>query len=121
MEFVKGNLLIGPVLALIGSILLLVGGLIAVTNPLIQLAMSIMPIIALTFVMPIILGVLGLIGAFMAATGKKGGNYLALIAGLVAVVGMFIPIYFVFPLVMSFIYVDPFLMLIGGILGLIIK
>lgn len=121
VEFVKGKLLIGPVLALIGAILLLIGGLIAVANPLIQLAMTLLPTIALTFVMPIILGILGLVGAFMAATGRKVGNYVTIVVGLVAIIGMFIPIYFVFPLVMSFIYVDPFLILIGGIIGVLLK
>jgi len=121
VEFVKGKLLIGPILALIGAILLLIAGLIAVTNPILQLAMQLIPTLALTFVMPIILGILGLVGAFMAATGRKVGNYVTIIVGLVAVIGMFIPIYFIFPLVMSFIYIDPFLVLIGGIIGVLLK
>ena len=57
---------------------------------------------------------------------KKIGAILLLIGGILAVVGMFIPIgtitisYFSLPvtLVYSFLFVDPFLMLIGGILAL---
>ena len=121
VEFVKGKLLIGPIIAIIGSMLLLIGGLLAVTNPFIQIIMAVFPTIALSFVMPIILGVLGLVGALMAATGRKVGNYVVIISGLVAVIGMFIPVFFIFPLVMSLFYVDPILILIGGILGVAIK
>ena len=123
METVKGKMLVGPILALVGAILLLIAGLIGLTNPLMQALMVILPIVALSFVMSIILGVLALAGAFMAITGKKQGNYLTLIAGLIGTVGMFIPItpLGVPMLVYTFIFIDPILILIGGILGVLLK
>lgn len=122
METVKGKMLVGPILALIGGILLLIAGLIGLTNPLIQIIIALFPIAVLSFVMSIILGVLALVGAFMAITGKKQGNYLTLIAGLVGTIGMFIPLTIVGPMfVYTFIFVDPILVLIGGILGVLLK
>jgi len=121
VETVKGKMLIGPIIALIGGILLLIAGLIGLTNPLLQALMALVPIIALSFVMSLLLGILALVGAFMAITGKKAGNYLTLIAGLVGTVGMFIPLYYVVMLVITFIFIDPILILIGGILGVLIK
>jgi len=125
VELVKGKLLAGPILALIGSIMLLVAGLIGVGNPFITLLMAVIPSIVLAFVMPLILGIFGLLGAILAMIGKKYGNYLTLVIGLVAVVGTFIPVYTILflsiPLVLTLAFIDPFLVLIGGIAGVAIK
>lgn len=124
-ELVKGKLLAGPVLALIGSIMLMVAGLIGVGNPFITLLMAVIPSIVLAFVMPLILGIFGLLGAILAMIGKKYGNYITIIIGLVAVIGMFIPVYTILflsiPLVLTLAFIDPFLVLIGGALGVAIK
>ncbi|MFW9828242.1 MAG: hypothetical protein ACFFEY_11645 [Candidatus Thorarchaeota archaeon] len=118
---VKGKALVGPILGLIGSVLLIIAGIIGFTNPLIQFAMVLFPLLALSFIMPLILGGLGLLGSLLGLFGKKFGNIITLIIGIVAVIGMFIPLYFPFPLVLSLFWVDPFLILVGGILGLALK
>ncbi|TES98306.1 MAG: hypothetical protein E3J90_06020 [Promethearchaeota archaeon] len=72
---------------------------------------------------------LGLVGAILAFTGKKMGVYLMLIAGGIATVGMFIPIgtytITIIPMAVNMnshmFFVDPILLLVGGILGLALK
>ena len=80
-------------------------------------------------ILTLVWGLLGLVGAILAFTGKKMGVYLMLIAGGIATVGMFIPIgtytiSFVTIAVnmnSSMFFVDPILLLLGGILGLALK
>ena len=121
VEFIKGKLLVGPIVAIIGSVMLLLGGIWGVCIPEMQVLMEIYPILYLTFVLPIILGAVGIVGAILVIINRKFGNYAVIIVGLIAVVGLFIPILIVFPLVMSLFYIDPFLILIGGILGVVIR
>ena len=82
----------------------------------------------LQMILTIVLGLLGLIGAILAFVGKKIGVYLMLIFGIVATVGMFVPIGNIsiiipFPVTLSasLFIVDPILLLLGGIFGLILK
>lgn len=121
VEFIKGNLLAGPVVAIVGSVMLMSGGIVGVSIPEIRVLMTFFPILYLIFVLPIILGVLGITSAVLVIIDKKFGNYIVIIVGLVAVIGLFIPILIIYPLVMSLFYIDPFLILIGGIIGLVIK
>ncbi|MFX0106313.1 MAG: hypothetical protein ACFE75_12610 [Candidatus Hodarchaeota archaeon] len=121
VEFIKGKLLAGPVVAIIGSVMLLFGGILGLLIPEVQQILLVAaPILYLTFVLPIILGVIGISGAILAIINNKFGNYIVIIVGLVAVIGIFIPIFVGFPLVMTLLYIDPFLILIGGIIGVII-
>ncbi len=121
VEFVRGKLLTGPSVAILGSVMLLIGGILGISIPEMQLVMAIFPILYVTFVLPIILGLIGIAGAVLTIIQKKFTNYVIIIVGLIAVIGIFIPIFFTFPLVMSFIYIDPFLILIGGILSVVIQ
>jgi len=121
VEFIKGKLLAGPLVAILGSLLLLIGGILGISLPEMQLVMAFFPILYLTFVLPIILGLIGIAGAILTIIDKQFFNYAIVIVGLIAVIGMFIPILIVFPLVMSFLYIDPFLILIGGILSVVIR
>ncbi|MFW9822094.1 MAG: hypothetical protein ACFFE4_04120 [Candidatus Thorarchaeota archaeon] len=121
VEIIKGKLLTGPALALVGSILLLIGGILGSSLPDIQLLMANFPILYVTFVLPIILGAVGTVGTILTIIDKKNCKYIILVIGLVAVIGLFIPILTLYPLVMSFLYIDPFLILIGGILSVVIR
>ena len=115
----KGKELAGPIVGIIGSTLLIVAALFG----LISIGLGILFVIRI--MTTLILGILGLIGAILGFTGKRvPGAVLMLLAGIVAVVGMFIPIgiyYLPITLVYTFFFVDPFLVLIGGILGLALK
>lgn len=120
VEFIKGKLLAGPLVALLGSVLLLIGGILGISLPEMQLIMAVFPILYVTFILTIILGLIGITGAVLTIIEREKMNYVIIIVGLIAVIGMFIPILVVFPLVMSFLYIDPFLILIGGILSVAI-
>ncbi len=138
---VSGKALVGPILGIVGSALLLIAGFMAfATQAEIQILLTGAGLTwadigfdPLMFMMrglfTVIFALLGLIGAILAITGKKIGAILLLIGGIAAVVGLFIPVgtitigFFSLPvtLVYSFLFVDPFLMLIGGILALALK
>ncbi|MHA1988194.1 MAG: hypothetical protein ACW98D_16285 [Promethearchaeota archaeon] len=121
VEFIQGRLLKGPLVAILGSILLLIGGIVGVSIPEVQENMARFPILYVTFILPIVLGIIGITGAVLSIINKPYGNYAILIVGIIAVIGIFIPIIATFPLVISFIYVDPFLILIGGIVSVVIR
>jgi len=123
--FKKNKLKISEFMAIIGAFMLLFAGLIGANNLIIKTIMKDFPWIFLAFLMPLILSIFGLLGVILVLLGKKYGKYFIFIAGLVAVIGMFIPIFkdlvSSIPLVLTLIYVDPFLLLIGGTLGFILK
>jgi len=121
VEFIRGKLLTGPSVAILGSVMLLIGGILGISLPEMQLVMSFFPIIYVTFIMPIILGLIGIAGAVLTIIQKQYMNFVIIIVGLIAVIGIFIPIFVTFPLVISFLYIDPFLILIGGILSVVIQ
>jgi hypothetical protein len=76
-------------------------------------------------------GILAIVGAILGKKGSSAGHVLCLIVGIIAVVGLFIPLAAASTITVggqsfelgattlsgSFIYVDPFLVLIGGIIG----
>lgn len=86
-------------------------------------------LLTVSAIVTLVWGLLGLVGAILAFTGKKMGVYLMLIAGGIATVGMFIPIgtytITIIPIAVnmnsSMFFVDPILLLLGGILGLALK
>ncbi|MHA2181370.1 MAG: hypothetical protein ACXAAH_08095 [Promethearchaeota archaeon] len=114
VEFVKGKLIIGPIIALIGGSLLLIGGMISF--PLMVIALQIYLLYAIPFIMAIIFGLLGILGGIVGLMGNMKGNYIAIIIGFVTTIGMFVPFF-----IYSFIFIDPILILIGGILGVLIE
>jgi hypothetical protein len=72
----------------------------------------------------LVFGLFGLIGAILGLVGKKIGAILMLIFGILASVFMFINIPngpILQPLSGAFLFIDPFLLLLGGILGLALK
>lgn len=138
---VKGKALVGPILGLIGGTLLMIGGLLVLgvmgtleatlaLSGLTWVDIGLDPtLFYVNFTMTLLFGIVGLIGAILAMVGKKIGVYLMLVMGIIAVVGLFIPIgsyTLIFLLVnitlnSSLFFVDPFLLLVGGILGLALK
>jgi len=86
-------------------------------------------LLTVSAILTVVWGLLGLVGAILAFTGKKMGVYLMLIAGGIATVGMFIPIgtytITIIPMAVNMnshmFFVDPILLLVGGILGLALK
>ncbi|GAG89478.1 unnamed protein product [marine sediment metagenome] len=137
----KWKIKIGPILGLIGSVLLLIaafGGFRAQSDlektltglGLNWAAIGFDPWIMMTStLLTLLLGVMGVLGTILVFNNKKSGAYLLLIAGCIAVLGMFIPIgsinYLLTSIPVSLSYslllVEPFLMLIGGILTLALK
>ena len=131
---------VGAILGIIGGSLLLIGGLISfgtvgtieallTLNSLTWADIGLNPMfLTINSIMTLTWGILVLLGAIFAMQGKKFGVYLMLVIGIISVVGMFIPIAtytlilpFSIPLNGSFLFVDPFLLLVGGILGLTLK
>ena len=138
---VQGKAIVGPILGLIGGLILTVGGLrifssiAQIEGLLVLMSMTWADIgfnpvlLYLQMILTIVLGLLGLIGAILAFVGKKIGVYLMLISGLVATIGMFIPMGTILIIVIpipvtlnsSLFFVDPILLLLGGIFGLLLK
>lgn len=138
---VQGKAIVGPILGLIGGLLLMVAGLrvfssIAQIEGLLALGgltwadVGFDPMLFyLQIIITIVWGLLGFIGALLAFVGKKIGVYLMLISGLVATIGMFIPMGTILIIVIpipvtlnsSLFFVDPILLLLGGIFGLLLK
>ena len=132
---------LGPILGILGSVLLLIAGFrgFALQSELEKTltglgltwaAIGFNPWILMTrTLLTLLLGVMGVLGTILVFNNKKSGAYLLLIAGCIAVLGMFIPIgsinYLLTSIPVSLSYslwfVEPFLMLIGGILTLALK
>ena len=110
---------------LIGTIMLLFAGIIGINNSNILSLLPITPIVLLSFLMPLILGIFSYLGIIMILFEKKYGYYTILLTGLIAAIGMFIPIFQdlnnLIPLVLTLLYIDPFFIIIGSILGLFLK
>ncbi|MFX0026374.1 MAG: hypothetical protein ACFE8M_08150 [Candidatus Hermodarchaeota archaeon] len=141
----KGKALVGPIIGIIGSAILLIAAFIAFgAQAVVQQQLTLLGItwadigvdpmiFTLRSVLTLVFALLGLIGAIIGFLGKRIGAILMLIGGIVAVVGLFIPIGAVdlssyipgmvipIPLTYSMFWVDPFIILVGGILGLVLK
>ncbi|MHA2288181.1 MAG: hypothetical protein ACXABG_05290 [Promethearchaeota archaeon] len=101
VKFVKGKAIIGPALAIIGGFLLI-------------LTPVFIPLITLSVIMAVIFGIVGLLGGLVAAISKPIGNYIAIVIGLIATIGT------IMLFVVSF-YIEPILILVGGVLGVVMK
>ena len=140
MMVVKGKLIIGPILALIGGIIMLFAGYFVFRSiGIIEANLAIEgltwvdagfnPILMyVRFTLTLLWGILGIIGAIIAFTGKKLGSFLALIGGILGSVGFYVPLGTItigtpIPVFLSasFFLVDTVIMVIGGLLGLILK
>ena len=89
VEFIKGKLLTGPAVAILGSVMLLIGGILGISLPEMQLVMALFPILYVTFVLPIILGLIGIAGAVLMIIKKEYMNYLIIIVFVVVVILVF--------------------------------
>ncbi len=101
VKFVKGKAIIGPALAIIGGLLLI-------------LTPVFIPLITLPVIMAVVFGIVGLCGGLVAAISEPIGNYIAIVIGLIAIIGT------IMLFVTSF-YFEPILVLVGGVLGVVIK
>ncbi len=138
---VKGKALAGPLLGIIGAALLLMAGIVGFGTQAIRENLLIVAglswedigfdpmLFTVSAVLTLVWSLLGLIGAILSLMGKKIGGFLMLICGSIATIGMFIPIgtytilsveYTVF-LNSHFLFVDPILLLLGGVLGLVFR
>lgn len=141
---VKGKLLVGPILALVGGAFMLFSSVFVFAS--IGITEASLAGAGLTwadvgfpkvlmyvrFGLTLLWGVLGLIGGIISITGKKFGAILALIGGFMGFVGTIPTIYttlgtitIIAPepvsLSASFLFVDPILVLVGGILVLALR
>jgi len=138
---VRGKTLLSAILGLIGSIMLLIAGFVGFGVQALQEAylntlglswgdVNFDPIVyTLSAILTLVWGLLGLFGAILSLIGNKLGAYLMVIIGIIATIGMFIPIGayqvafapYTVNLNGHLFFADPILILIGGILGLLLK
>lgn len=109
----KGGRIAGGVLAIIGSALVLVAGLMTV-----MVTAILFPLLMTAGIGAILWGTLGLVGGILLLTDSTAGGVLALVGGIGDLVGIFVLTMVGFPFGAGFIFVDPFLILVGGIVGL---
>jgi hypothetical protein len=72
---------------------------------------------------------MGIIGAIFALIGKKFGSVIALLGGILGIAGMFIPLgaitinTLIIPVSLSasFMLLDPIIIIIGSLIGLLLK
>jgi len=133
---------VGPILGIVGSAILLIAGFIGFgVQGLIEIQLNLLGVtwadlgfdpslLTIRVIITIIVAILGLVGGIVAVTGKKAGAYILLLAGIVAVVGSFLPIGSIeflglvtvpVTMIYPFFYVESFLMLVGGILAIALK
>ena len=126
MGIVKGKDLVGSVIGLLGGILVFIAGIYSFVVYFPYYASFGAQYPALV---PPLLGVLGLIGAMLVLFGKRKGIVLEIIMGLLIGILQFIaygpmtgdPSLWNLRVTYSLFYLDPFILLIGGILSLVIK
>ena len=132
---VKGKLLAGPIIAVIGGSVMLIAAFMVFGSKVlidVQLASGGLTwqdvgfdpnLYFVRVACTALWGILGIIGAILGFIGKKFGGILALLGGILGIAGWFIPlgtitlgIPVLVSLSASFLFVDPILMLVGGIL-----
>ncbi|MCJ7650261.1 MAG: hypothetical protein MUP85_16755 [Candidatus Lokiarchaeota archaeon] len=135
----KGKLL-GGLLAIVGGAIMLIAGFMTIiTIPSIEANLDIAGltwadvgiepfIFYLRSILTFLWALLGIIGGIILIVGKNIGGFLALIGGILGIAGNFIivgtlTIYesIPIPLSTSFLLIDPILIALGGLLGLIMK
>ncbi len=137
---VKGKLLVGPILTLLGGLIMFLSAFFVFTNiGLLEAELAsaelswedvgLAPILLyVRLFFTILWGIFGVIGAIIAFGGKRLGSFLAIVGGILGIIGMFVPLVTItlgFPVIISLsassLFIDAALMLLGGILGLILK
>jgi hypothetical protein len=136
----KGKLLYGPILSLFGGIIFLFSSFL-VSEKLIAIGyilsdaglhwyeVGLYPeLMIIGFVCTIIWGALGIIGGIIAIFYEKFGSIMALNGGILGLIGALIPLgtniaitQIPITLTGSFYFLDPILMILGGVLGLTLK
>jgi hypothetical protein len=135
----KGKLLGGLLSIVGGAIMLIAGFMTLITIPSIEANLEIAGltwadvgiepfIFYLRSILTFLWALLGIIGGIILIVGKNIGGFLALLGGILGIAGNFIivgtlTIYesIPIPLSTSFLLIDPILIAIGGLLGLIMK
>lgn len=122
-EIIKVKITTNLNLVLVGVYLLLFAGIVGIYNLDIRVITLLNPYVVLTFLMPIVLSVVSLLGVVLILFRKKYGINIIFISGLIAVIGSFIPIFtdLYLPLVLTLAYFDPILILFGANIGIIRK
>ena len=106
----KGGRVAGGVLAIIGGALVLLAGFLNfMPGPLTYFTAGVG---AVTW------GILGLVGGILLCVDKTAGGILAIIGGTGNIIGVFVLTWFNFPFGAGSFFIDPFLLLAGGIVGL---
>jgi hypothetical protein len=114
-DFVKGKAIIGPSIAIIGGLIWMIGGIVDLANRIVQLLELLgLGYFVVPFLLALLFGVISIIGGLLAATGYKLGNYITIITGLIGIIGLL-------GFITTLIWIDPVLVLIGGVLGVVIK
>ena len=113
----------GGVLSIVGGSLLIITGLILLKIKSTMLIYSFEIINIIRMIVTISCGVLGIVGGILAVQDSNTGSILALVGGAIASLGIFIcigtmlvgsitiPVFLIY----TFIFIDPFLALSGGI------
>ena len=121
----KAGPIVGGILALIGGGLTLIAAIQIMGWPAVD------PQFMVTFLMTLVLAILGIVGGILMLVGKKIGGILAIIAGGILIAGFWITIgtfggFLDIPLATHWstmsgpgFYLDPILAIAGGIVGLI--
>jgi len=122
------NTKIGAILGLVGSVILLIVGLSAISMSRLMYNPVDFPIFIpyITAIVTSAISALGIYGAVLVIRDDFSGYTFLLLAGIIGIVGTFIPIYSydvgygyiqLFYLSSSFSFIDLVLMVVGGILG----
>ena len=122
------NAKIGAILGFIGGVILLIVGLSGISMSLNMYSPGFVPIFIpyITAGVTSAISAMGLYGAVLVIRDNFSGYTFLLIAGIIGIIGTFIPIYsyddgygwiYSYYLTSSFSFIDLVLMLIGGILG----
>jgi hypothetical protein len=138
---VSGKAKVGPILGIVGSAILFVAGLTATTTRgLIEIQLDGLGLtwgdigfdpflFTIRFIATLVCAILGLLGAILALLGKKLGAIILLIFGAITILGSFLPMAILniglatipITLIYPFFYIESILMLVGGILGLVLR
>lgn len=138
---VKGKLLIGPIIAIIGGLIMVYASYMVFTSIAsieANLAIAVLTwedtgfsreLMYLRFMCTLLWGLMGIIGAIFALIGKKFGNVIALLGGILGIAGMFIPLgtitinTLIIPVSLSasFLFLDPIIIIVGSLIGLLLK
>ncbi len=117
------------VLRIIGGLLAIAGGGLTTYATLSRISsLEMFPQATVTYIVTTCLGILGIVGGLLLVGNKTVGGILAMIAGILLIVGFWIPINQFFDLTTNWatlqgigFYIDPIMAIIGGLLGLVAR